>query len=130
MKQQFMVERAENRVDMKVTAMLVGRHDKLGVERAITENISPRGLRVISTSEWMIDDTLLVALPAGHFTAVARVAYCDALGQGRFGTGLEFVGSERAPRDGRTHLDVRISARMTAEAVGPGLSSLTNSAPT
>ena len=93
MKQPFMVERAENRVDMKVTAMLVGRHDKLGVERAITENVSPRGIRVISASEWMIDDTLLVALPVGHFTAVARVAYCDALGQGRFGTGLEFVGS-------------------------------------
>ncbi len=93
MKQQFMVERAENRVDMKVTAMLVGRHDKLGVERAITENVSPRGVRVISTSEWMIDDTLLVALPAGHFTSAARVAYCDALGQGRFGTGLEFIGS-------------------------------------
>src|SRR5271156_6211241 len=93
MKQQFMVERAENRVDMKVTAMLVGRHDKLGVERAITENVSPRGVRVISTSEWMIDDPLLVALPSGHFTSVARVAYCDALGQGRFGTGLEFVGS-------------------------------------
>src|SRR5271166_4631977 len=79
MKQQFMVERAENRVDLKVTAMLVGRHDKLGVERAITENVSPRGVRVISTSEWMIDDTLLVALPAGHFTSVARVAYCDTL---------------------------------------------------
>jgi hypothetical protein len=93
MKQQFMLERAEIRVDMKVTAMLVGRHDKLGVERTITENVSPHGVRVISTSEWMIDDTILVALPAGHFTSVARVAYCDALGQGRFGTGLEFIGS-------------------------------------
>ncbi len=93
MKLQFMVERAENRVDLKVTAMLVGRHDKLGVERTITENVSPRGVRVISTSEWMIDDTILVALPAAHFTAVARVAYCDDLGRGRFGTGLEFVGS-------------------------------------
>src|SRR5271156_4209374 len=93
MKQQFMVERAENRVDINVTAMLVGRHDKLGVERAVTENVSPRGVRVISTSEWMIDDTILLALPAAHFTAVARVAYCDDLGQGRFGTGLEFIGS-------------------------------------
>ena len=93
MKQQFMVERAENRVDIKVTAMLVGRHDKLGVEQAITENVSPRGLRVISTSDWMIDDTILVALPAAHFTATARIAYCDDLGHGRFGAGLEFIGS-------------------------------------
>ena len=60
MKQQFMVERAQDRVDMRVTAMLVGRHDKLGVERAITENVSPGGVRVISQSEWMIDDTILV----------------------------------------------------------------------
>jgi|HubBroStandDraft_4_1064222.scaffolds.fasta_scaffold23083_2 hypothetical protein len=93
MKQQFMVERGENRVDMKLTAMLIGTHGKLGVEKAITENVSTRGVRVISTSEWFIDDTILVSLPAGHFTSAARVAYCDALGQGQFGTGLEFVGS-------------------------------------
>lgn len=93
MKQRFMIERAENRVGMNLTAMLVGTHGKLGVEKAITENVSPRGVRVISRSEWFIDDTILVSLPAGHFTSAARVAYCDALGQGRFGTGLEFVGS-------------------------------------
>ena len=93
MKQQSMVERDENRFEMKVTAMLIGRHGKLGVEKAITENVSSRGVRVISTDEWIIDDIILVALPAGHFTSAARVAYCDALGQGRFGTGLEFVGS-------------------------------------
>jgi hypothetical protein len=93
MKQQFIVERGENRINMKLTAMLVGRHGMLGVEKVITENVSSRGVRVISTSEWSIDDTILVALPAGHFTSAARVAYCDALGQNRFVTGLEFVGS-------------------------------------
>lgn len=105
MKQHFILERAEIRVDMKVTAMLVGRHDKLGVERAITENVSPRGIRVISTSEWMIDDTILVALPAAHYTAVARIAYCDDLGQGRFGTGLEFIGSSE-----RLEMNVLVTA--------------------
>lgn len=93
MKQHFMVERAEDRVDMKVTAMLVGRHGRLGVERVITENVSSRGVRVISASEWYTDDTILLSLPAGHFTSAARVAYCDALGEGQFATGLEFVGS-------------------------------------
>ena len=93
MKQQFTVARAENRADMKVTAMLIGRHGKLGVEKAITENVSSRGARVISTSQWLVDDTILVALPGFHFTAAARVAYCDPLGDGRFGTGLEFVGA-------------------------------------
>lgn len=94
MKEQYTVQRVEGRVDMKVTALLIGRHGKLGVEKAETENVSPRGTRVISSSEWYIDDTILVALPAGHFTSAARVAYCDAIGGGRYVTGLEFVGLE------------------------------------
>lgn len=92
MTQQFAVQRTENRVDMKVTALLIGRHGRLGVERATTENVSPRGVRVISPSEWYVDDTILVSLPAGHYTSAARVAYCDVSGKGRFVTGLEFVG--------------------------------------
>jgi hypothetical protein len=93
MQQQFMVERGENRIGIKLTAMLIGTHGKLGVEKAITENVSTRGVRVISTSDWFIDDTILVSLPAGHFTSAARVAYCDALGEGKFVIGLEFIGS-------------------------------------
>jgi hypothetical protein len=89
----FAAQRVENRVDMKLTAMLIGTHGKLGVERAYTENVSSRGVRVISTSEWLTDDTILVSLPAGHFTSAARVAYCDEVGRGRFVTGLEFVGA-------------------------------------
>ena len=119
MKQQFILERAEIRVDMKVTAMLVGRHDKLGVERAITENVSPGGVRVISTSEWMIDDTILVALPAAHFTAVARVAYCDDLGQGRFGTGLEFIGSSE-PLEMNLLVTALESPHVWLQEAGPG----------
>lgn len=93
MTQQFAVQRAENRIGMKLTAMLIGRHGKLGVEKTLTENVSPRGVRVVSTSEWYSDDVILVSLPAGHYTSAARVAYCDALGEGRFVAGLEFVGS-------------------------------------
>ncbi|MGC1594889.1 MAG: PilZ domain-containing protein [Candidatus Acidiferrales bacterium] len=96
MEQQFMVERGQNRIGMRLTAMLIGTHGKLGVEKAVTENVSPGGVRVISTSDWFIDDTILVSLPAGHFTSAARVAYCDVLGQGKFGVGLEFVGSSEA----------------------------------
>ena len=91
--QQYMVQRAEDRVDMKATALLVGRHGRLGVETGLTENVSSRGVRVISTSEWQLDDTILVAMPGFHFTSAARVAYCDPLGDGRFCTGLEFVGA-------------------------------------
>jgi hypothetical protein len=86
-------ERAERRINMTGKAMLVGRHGKLGVEAATMQNVSSRGVRVISTSQWYTDDVILVSLPVGHFTSAARVAYCDALAQNRFAIGLEFVGS-------------------------------------
>ena len=89
------VERAERRIRVSGTAMLIGRHGRLGVERATMQNASSRGVRVISTNEWYQDDTILVSLPVGHFTSAARVAYCDVLEQGRFAIGLEFVGSEK-----------------------------------
>jgi hypothetical protein len=88
---QYTVARAEERVAMKVTALLVERHGKLVVETGITENVSSRGARVISKSEWLLEDRILLALPGFRFTSAARVAYCDALGDGRFGIGLEFV---------------------------------------
>jgi len=94
MQQSFVAQRVEQRLAMKTTALLIGRHGRLGVERAVTENVSSRGVRVISASEWYTDDTILVSLPAGHFTSAARVTYCDSMGQGRFVTGLEFVGKE------------------------------------
>jgi hypothetical protein len=94
MQQTFAAQRVENRMSMKTTALLIGRHGKLGVEKAITENVSARGVRVISATEWYTDDTILVSLPAGHFTSAARVTYCDPMGPGRYVTGLEFVGKE------------------------------------
>jgi hypothetical protein len=91
----FTIQRVEPRVEMRVTALLMGNHDKLGVETGETADVSSRGARVIARSERPTGDTLLVAIPGFHFTAAARVAYCDPLSDGRFGIGLEFmVGSE------------------------------------
>lgn len=78
--------------------MLIGRHGRLGVEQAMLQNVSSRGVRIISMSEWYADDTILVSLPVGHFTSAARVAYCKPLGRGQFAIGLEFVGAN-APLD-------------------------------
>lgn len=91
--QQPPVERAERRIDFTGIAMLIGRHGRLGVEQAMMQNVSSRGARIISMSEWYADDTILVSLPAEHFTSAARVAYCKALGTGQFAIGLEFVGA-------------------------------------
>jgi len=89
--QDYAVRRTEDRVGVRVTALLVGGHERVGVETGLTENVSSRGARVISTSEWSRDDTIMLAVPGFHFTSAARVAYCEALGDGRFVTGLEFV---------------------------------------
>lgn len=86
-------KRVERRINVGGTAMLIGRHGKLGVEKAAMQNLSSCGVRVISTSEWYADDMILVSLPVERFTSAARVAYCDALGEGRFAMGLEFIGS-------------------------------------
>ncbi len=92
MEQRYKLLRAEERIETRVTALLVGKREKMGVETGITENVSFHGARVITTSEWAIDDTILLALPGFHFTSAARVAYCNRIGNGRFGIGLQFAG--------------------------------------
>jgi hypothetical protein len=89
-------ERAQNRVTMKTTALLIGRHARLGVETAITESLSSRDMGVISESEWYVDDTILVSLPAERCTSAARVVRCEAIGGGLFRMALEFVGESEA----------------------------------
>lgn len=90
--QDYSVLRAEDRVSMKVTALLVGRCETVRVETGLTENVSSRGARVVSTSTWPLDDTILIAIPGFNFRSSARVAYCDSIGVGQFGIGLQFVG--------------------------------------
>jgi hypothetical protein len=102
MQQQLMTEptnpaeRAQNSVTLKTTAMLIGRHARLGVETAITESLSSRDMGVISESEWYVDDTILVSLPAERRTTAARVVRCEAIGGGLFRMALEFVGESAA----------------------------------
>src|SRR5271156_3288258 len=93
MKQQFVVERTEDRTRMSITAMLVGRHDALGVEKTVTENVSSRGIGVISANQWMEDDVILVSIQAGRYSSGARVAHCVPSGTGQYRTGLEFIES-------------------------------------
>jgi hypothetical protein len=89
--QEYMVQRAETRIPTKLTAMLVSKHGRIGVETGLTENVSSRGARVITASEWQCNDTILLAIPGFRFTSAARVAYCDLLRDGQFGTGLQFT---------------------------------------
>lgn len=89
--QAYAVQRAEQRVSTKATALLVGKRGRFEVETGCSENVSSRGARVITASEWQRGDMVVFALPGFRFTCAARIAYCDPLGNGRFGTGLEFA---------------------------------------
>jgi len=91
--QTYAVKRAKRRFYSSVQAVLVGKRYQTGMESAITDNISSHGARLITTRQWQRDETVLIALPKFRFTAAARVAYCESLGDGKFGTGLEFTGS-------------------------------------
>ena len=88
----YLLKRGDERIQTRVTALLIGGEDKRGVETGLTENVSRRGIRVVTAKRWQRDETIFVSLPGFRFTCAARVAYCDVLRDGQFGTGLEFKG--------------------------------------
>ena len=91
--QAYAMQRAEQRVStQKATALLVARRDTFEMETGFSENVSSRGARVITAKQWQRGDLGSIALPGFRFTCAARIAYCDPLGNGKYGTGLEFAG--------------------------------------
>jgi hypothetical protein len=87
----FEVGRWEKRTPMTFAVHLCGGVDLPGTETAFTENVSSRGVRVVSTRRWRANDCLdFVSLP-GTFRARARVAYCQPLSGQGFAVGLEFL---------------------------------------
>lgn len=83
--------RREARVPIEV-AVHIGGHPALpGVEATFTENVSPRGARVLSSRRWKINDRLTIATLTGTFRSMARVAYCEVKPQAGFAIGLEFL---------------------------------------
>ena len=76
---------------MAVAVHLSGHQQSPGVETAFTDDVSPRGARVISVRHWRIDDRLNIALLPGDFRAQARVAYCHPLQNEGYAVVLEFL---------------------------------------
>lgn len=87
----FTAPRREARIPMEVGVHISG-HAKLpGTETTFTENVSPRGARVLSVRRWKQNDRLTIATLTGSFRALARVAYCQLVPQEGFAVGLEFI---------------------------------------
>jgi hypothetical protein len=89
----FTFPRREVRVPMEVGVQITGHPAMPGTETTFTENVSPRGARVLSTRRWKIGDRITIATLTGSFRSIARVAYCQLAPQSGFAVGLEFVES-------------------------------------
>jgi hypothetical protein len=58
-------------------------------ERALTENVSSRGIRIATEHEWKPGDPALVISRQDAVWCQARVVYCKPLEKGGFAVGLE-----------------------------------------
>jgi hypothetical protein len=83
--------RRETRIPMEVGVQISGHPGLPGTETTFTENVSPRGARVLSTRRWKPNDRLTIATITGSFRALARVAYCQLVPEEGFAVGLEFI---------------------------------------
>lgn len=87
----FTAPRRETRVPMEVGVQISGNPALPGTETTFTENVSPRGARVLSVRRWKQNDRLTIATLTGSFRALARVAYCQLVPEEGFAVGLEFI---------------------------------------
>ena len=83
--------RREARIPMEVGVHITGHPALPGTETTFTENVSPRGARVLSVRRWKTDDRLTITTFTGSFRSIARVAYCQMVPETGFAVGLEFI---------------------------------------
>jgi hypothetical protein len=83
--------RRETRIPMEVGVNITGHPALPGTETTFTENVSPRGARVLSIRRWKINDRLTISTVTGSFRSIARVAYCQLVPDTGFAVGLEFI---------------------------------------
>jgi PilZ domain-containing protein len=68
------------------------RLDESGLnERAVTENVSPRGARMVTDWNWAPGKHVLVTAPEEGVKSLARVVYCQRLEGTKFALGLWLV---------------------------------------
>jgi hypothetical protein len=76
---------------LEVNVAPAGRVDGERRERTITDNISPRGVRVVCTSEWQHGEEAEIIPTKGGTPMLGEVVYCQRVENGRFFVGLKFT---------------------------------------
>ena len=80
--------RAETRLPLKVRVDLRSVDIRTPSQEGVTDNVSARGARVLTTSHWKADDRLNVTSLLGSLRSRARVVYCEPMDRGLFAIGL------------------------------------------
>jgi PilZ domain-containing protein len=86
---QTAVRRADERVPIKVVVDLASLDVRTPAQEGVTENISVRGARVVTSKPLRPNDGLKVRSLLGNFRSRARVVYCQSLKNGSYAVGLQ-----------------------------------------
>jgi hypothetical protein len=93
-------KRTELRTPMEVIVDLSSVDLRTPAQEGVTENISPRGARVLTSKPWKPNDRLNIRSLLGNFRSRARVVYCVPVKNDRFAVGLQLfaaAGNWRSP---------------------------------
>jgi len=81
--------RLENRSPVHVTVDLSALDVHTVAQQGITENVSARGARVVTSKPWQPNEHVKVRSLLGSLRSRARVVYCQPVGKDSFAIGLE-----------------------------------------
>jgi len=81
--------RFEKRIARAVTVQIRPEDEGMPKERALTENVSPHGARVLMEREWRPGQQVMVISPKEGVRALGQIVYCEVLAESRFAVGLE-----------------------------------------
>src|SRR3981189_2225287 len=83
--------RYEKRTARAVTVEVLRLDESQLNERAVTENVSPRGARIVIDRNCAPGKHVLVTAPGEGVKSLARVVYCQRVENARFVVGLQLV---------------------------------------
>jgi len=86
---QSAMRRTEDRTPMRVAVDLSSLDVHMKAQQGVTENVSVRGARVLTSKPWRPNDHVIVRSLLGSLQSRARVVYCQRIGTSSFAVGLE-----------------------------------------
>lgn len=84
--------RLQKRTPKSVPIQVTSLQDPAASERAVTENVSPLGLRALVRHAKDLNEKVVIVSLVTNERASARVVYCQRLPKGRYALGVEFQG--------------------------------------